>query len=710
MRKSVLAVVKTITGIILMQGAAGMAATYPLGPDGAIDHWLMLGYLPIPGDAAGRQANFDRDLLTDAGGEAGVRPVAGETGVVQGRPYVWQLAPARVHTMLKYGVWRPYVQLFHGEKGEPLLDVAAYLHVRLVCEEAGEGRLLFGTDDGAKAYVNGKLVYRYPKGRPLIQDDEDVMIALNKGPNDLLFRIENYGGYGGLQARLVDAAGAPLRGVTVQLEGVIPSTPALAARESVPWREVVSAISPVPAAGNELGFGSRLSRTLSLLESGRITHRPVRLLFYGQSIDEQEWTTLLVNRLRERYPDTPIVAENYAIGGWGVALLVKRFKHDILRLQPDLIEFHAYGGNESTWARVLTQIRRETTADIMIRTAHQPNFDAADMPKALEAYDNEALLLRGLAAQYGAELVEVRQEWMDYLAVNRLSASDLLADGIHLNHKGNVLMAQLYERHFRMSPLAAGGWSDRVRHYEAVRPLADRQDDEIILSGDGWKLKERWVESVSTNDALTLTFFGNRIDIVLAPCSGGAHVRIDGKPPSALGLFHGTGPMPRRRYAPVPAKLVRFFEGPGVMEEAWELRFKGVGADGKSFRFALKGSKTGPDGEGDNQHEFVSQSGRIAISPDDWLLGGPYKPDPAEPEPHLCWSILPDSRDTIQGISREPKAGAVPLIPYTYVTVADGLKCGWHTITLVPKGDGSVCIQAIETHRPPLAGIPGNYP
>ena len=31
-----------------------MAQTCPLGLDGDITHWLMLGYIPIPADAEGR--------------------------------------------------------------------------------------------------------------------------------------------------------------------------------------------------------------------------------------------------------------------------------------------------------------------------------------------------------------------------------------------------------------------------------------------------------------------------------------------------------------------------------------------------------------------------------------------------------------------------------------------------------------------------------
>jgi hypothetical protein len=89
-------------------------------------------------------------------------------------------------------------------------------------------------------------------------------------------------------------------------------------------------------------LGVNLGRTMALLESGKYTHRPVRIVFSGQSI-ESEWTRLLIQRLRERYPGTTIVAENRAIGGWFVFRMQKLIKHDILRWQPDLVLFSFHG-------------------------------------------------------------------------------------------------------------------------------------------------------------------------------------------------------------------------------------------------------------------------------------------------------------------------------------------------------------------------------
>ena len=85
--------------------------------------------------------------------------------------------------------------------------------------------------------------------------------------------------------------------------------------------------------------------------------------------------------------------------------------------------------------------------------------------------DSETTLLRRLARTYGCELVECRKQWLVYLKEHNLVAMDVLADGIHLNQKGCILMAQLYERHFQTYPVSRP-WCQTIRRYEAMRSLA----------------------------------------------------------------------------------------------------------------------------------------------------------------------------------------------------------------------------------------------
>lgn len=459
---------------------------------------------------------------------------------------------------------------------------------------------------------------------------------------------------------------------------------------------------------------------MALLQDGAQTRRPVRIVFYGQSITDQEWTELLVDRLRERFPGTRIEVEKHSLGGWGVWRLMRAMVHGMLQSRPDLVVFHAYQGTSDHWERVLAAIRRETCAEIMIRSAHIANFTADPGPED----DGEVTMLRRLAQKYDCELVECRREWLDYLRTHNLKAPALLRDIIHLNRKGNVLMAQLYERHFRWNALGRSWWADRVRWYDALRPQSDHVTNEIGLAGTGWSVGNRnapdqWAESSSTNDALSLSFSGRRVDVVLGPRSGGARVLIDGRPASANNLNFGTLAKmkvssmfrsPSGEPYPVPP-VMRYFTGPDMREEVWEMRFTHLGGESTGFRYGLYGTVTGFDGEGTSEADFVSRSGRIRIYLED-LERRPPSPEEAAklvPPPALeqpvvmTWRILPRFHDTIRWT---PSVAPAPhnVTDWSYVTVADGLPDGRHEVTLIPLGDGPIAVRGVEVYQPPLEG------
>jgi hypothetical protein len=519
-----------------------------------------------------------------------------------------------------------------------------------------------------------------------------------------MVRVDNYVGDGGLYCRLVDAHGTPADSVKAQI--VVPPGTAEALTGPVPeesWEKVRSYIPALKPAEHEEFFGGRLNHVMGLLESGAVTHRPVKIVFYGQSITAQEWTNMLVGRLRERYPRTEIIAENHSLGGWGVYLLVRAMRHDILRAKPDLVFFFAYGGSADEWERSIQTLRKETCADIMIRTAH---IDVGSA-KGMDTVDDDlTFMLRGLAQKYNVEMVDVRREWIDFIKANNYPVKDLLCDPIHLNHKGCSLMAQIHERHLRFNPLYPSPLAGSVRYYSALRPMDEHRYDEIVLEGPGWLRTHEGVQAQSAGNQFKLKFKGNRVDLVLLPGSGAASVLIDGKAPSTLNLYHGLRPFQRTGAMAPPGSIIQYYTGPNMQAETWELTYKDIGADGKKFRFSLRGSVTGEDGEGSNTEEFVSKSGRITIEPNDWLGAWHYPPPDVDklPAPKLTWRIVPDFRDQVQ-CSPAPKDWPQNQDYFQYVTVADGLPPGEHELTVIPDGkSGWFCLHAVEAYNSPLAG------
>ena len=690
---------------------------YDLGPGGLIANWLVLGYLP-------GIKPMDKHRLDSVGGEEKLAPYGGETVTLKGEgekggdlTLLWRKAEAKIPEIPYWGIPFKGLYLFTDDNGKAVTSSEAYAFCEISSTEDQNLVLRISRGEPITLWLNG-VNLPIPGKRNWHTDAEPMNITLKKGLNKLLVRQSNNPECEFLSICLTDEKGSPAPNVKVQLKEIKDCIEMPCKYIAQDWVAVKHEIPPVKQSEDEEYFGANLSRTMTLLETGGQTKRPVRILFYGQSITASEWVWLLIRRLRELYPDTEIQAENWAICGWGIDKLNCTIKHDVLRARPDLVVLHAYHGGSWGWERIIQKIRRETTAEIIIRSAHIGNYMVKATPNKtldeLTVEDSETVMLRRLARTYGCEYVECRKEWLSFLKENKMTAMDAVADGIHLNRKGAVLMAQLVGRHFRKYPISQP-WFKTTRRYEAMRPLADLCDDEIRLIGDGWKNGANHAFSTGKDDMLKLKFFGNRVDIVMPQCWGKSKVLIDGKPLSEWNLFNGPRPNPRGN---VPWIMMTYYTGENMLEEDWELKFTHLSGDKQKFRFTLTGSKTGPDGEGDNSKLFVSNSKRITIKPfayDDFLPN--YKdPDktktelePVTEDMAFTWSVKRMFKDEVCGIPTQKGEKHKPYYdhPYRYVTVADGLPQGEHELTLTPVYSDRkeyFSIDAVEIHCPPLWG------
>ncbi|HET6452923.1 MAG TPA: hypothetical protein VFI02_00840, partial [Armatimonadota bacterium] len=149
-----------------------------LGPEGEILGWLVMGPLPNPGADLEHCEGFDKDYI----GESGVKAVEGSK---------WRLAVADADKGLDF------LPIFKTRK-----PAVAYAYATLVSAEPTSARLLLGSDDGVKVWVNGKLVHQSHETRGVKRDEEAVDIRLNKGVNRLLFKVDQHFGGWGLIARI----------------------------------------------------------------------------------------------------------------------------------------------------------------------------------------------------------------------------------------------------------------------------------------------------------------------------------------------------------------------------------------------------------------------------------------------------------------------------------------------------------------------------
>jgi hypothetical protein len=427
-------------------------------------------------------------------------------------------------------------------------------------------------------------------------------------------------------------------------------------------------------------MGTGIQRTMTLLATSTAAHRNhVRVLFYGQSITEQEWSRQVADDLRRRFPLADLQIENRAIGGFAAQMLINPAEHDVYSFYPDLVIFHVFGSS-GQYEQIIKSIRSRTTSEVLMQTDRVGREWPQDHPdeKANKGLWWEWMMnnrfLPDIARKYGCALQPVRAGWLKYLKDNHYEPPQLLLpDGAHLNPQGNFVLAQLTERYLVHRPdLPDTTWKGLAQ----TRPVAPAD----------WK-----------DGVLTLEFTGNRVDLIprAGARAGGAQVAIDGRKPSAIPeAYRITRPEPGPWN---PLFLSRVDHTAPLVKEDWSIVVHDVAADGKSWAFDVKGALTGADGSGRSDQQFTSPSGRVAIAPGAWFRGF-FKPLPEGYKIH--WQVLPMSVDAYQ----VPADAATADGREHAVTVVQGLANGPHVLTLrADDAKSPPDLEAVRTYAPPVA-------
>lgn len=459
----------------------------------------------------------------------------------------------------------------------------------------------------------------------------------------------------------------------------------------VPELQKIAVATPFPPPApmaNNASLGARLQRTMGLLATSTPTERhQVRILFYGQSITQQDWWQDVVQDLKKRFPYADLIVENRAIGGFASPILIRPTEHDLYPFYPDLLIFHVYGGEED-YEAIIANVRRRTASEILLHSDHitwlpTGNNDNENEVNGYEWHNTHSTKwLPELADKYGCEIAEIRAPWRRYLIDNRLQPKQLLSDSVHLNAWGNFLLAALIKPYLRYNPNSPQtGQQNLVKTY-TVGTDVKWQDGKLVLE-----------------------FEGNRIDAIADRSFNGkaisAKIAIDGKKPSEFPELYSITRPSATVGVPWPAILQISSQKPLIVED-WKATITEINSDATKFKFDVVGSKTGYDGSGTNDKMFVSKSGRVAIEPRNWWLQNAYeyskKPTPKGFE--ISWQVKPMFVDSyippqIADSSREYST-----------TLAQNLSNSKHILEIVPETDGTVPIQAIRVYRPPYIPSP----
>ncbi len=172
---------------------------------GAIKQWLMLSPIPMEGTTDGSRALQQEQVPR----ESELRPRAGEAINFGPNKLVWR------EVRLK-----DYLIDFNQLAGTPRENHVAYAVACLRSEAAQHDvRLKVGSDDQAKVYLNGKLIYQCLSGRSYTPDQDTVSgLELSAGINVVVFKVVNQTRDWRGSLWFTDVAGQPLKGIKVTLE------------------------------------------------------------------------------------------------------------------------------------------------------------------------------------------------------------------------------------------------------------------------------------------------------------------------------------------------------------------------------------------------------------------------------------------------------------------------------------------------------------
>jgi WD40 repeat protein len=171
---------------------------------GFIQDWLVLAPLSLA-EEQGLVAGLDQQQIKD---ESRLQPREGDKVPVGNRELIWKRYRTKGHILD-----------FNVILGQTTARSVAYAVCYLVSDVKRAGlKLQVGSDDLAKVYLNGRLVYRHDKVRALWTVDSVVEdINLEQGTNRLVFKVVNQGGEWQGCLRVVDKEGKPVPSVHVQL-------------------------------------------------------------------------------------------------------------------------------------------------------------------------------------------------------------------------------------------------------------------------------------------------------------------------------------------------------------------------------------------------------------------------------------------------------------------------------------------------------------
>lgn len=149
--------------------------------------WVILAGIPFEGSA---EDALRRDWLEQSGGELAFRPVIGK---------VYRLPSKEEMSWIKATSATREIALlsYNGNLQGRDKNIVAYAYATVTVPSDRRVMMGFARDDGAKVWINGKVVYESSEPLPFKVDGEKIPVELHAGENTILVKVTQVdGGWG----------------------------------------------------------------------------------------------------------------------------------------------------------------------------------------------------------------------------------------------------------------------------------------------------------------------------------------------------------------------------------------------------------------------------------------------------------------------------------------------------------------------------------
>ena len=171
--------------------------------EGFIRYWLLLAPIPSEKEMAGAVEVAAERIP----GEARMRPRSDEKVSLKGKEYLWK----------RYKTPEFYIDFRKIAEGQRADDALAYAVAYVVCEqELKDVKVLAGSNDQCRVYLNGQSVLQQDKSRTMERDQSIANgITLKKGENVIILKVANERNLWQGCLRFMDKNGTPIRNLLV---------------------------------------------------------------------------------------------------------------------------------------------------------------------------------------------------------------------------------------------------------------------------------------------------------------------------------------------------------------------------------------------------------------------------------------------------------------------------------------------------------------